>query len=312
MKKNHEIMQNPGLLHKRKLTFPRQPLLCCICFSFNMESKSKHCDQPNANKGNQNINWITGNIRQLDPESDLVTYDESERRLMIGGICMMCLFIAISSTLTFEFCKLVKQNDVKMVQKLSPAGGRTVPVMPQILKVLKNGQVFRMDFNEGKSAETLLLQLPQTPSKYYFASAADHSTIQFIRDDLLIDVIQYQPFWNKHQTLPKSKVEGGILNDYEREDNQHRIWQYMKSVQFNGKSWFFSMDSRVHPASNLFGATNSDPRTMLWYSKKGAWSNGPDLLKSMLATFPNINSFCTVVLDRNSILFIGSDGMAKP
>lgn len=136
------------------------------------------------------INWLTGDVKQLDPEADFLTFEESVNRLFIGAFILTFFFLIIAVVLCCQYVGILNsKNHVQIIQKVSASQAqRKYPVMPHIMKILKNETVFHIefDFQNGIMNEDILLQLPMANKHNYFAMRSGMLVIAFVQQSDLI------------------------------------------------------------------------------------------------------------------------------
>lgn len=71
------------------------------------EKKADYYFQP----GTKTINWLSGNIKQLNSEIDILTYEGSINRLLIGGFILTFICILVTTILVWQYCRLLTLQD---------------------------------------------------------------------------------------------------------------------------------------------------------------------------------------------------------
>ena len=105
--------------------------------------------------------------------------------------------------------------------------------------VLHNGSVWDISFDDRFMAITkkLLIQLPK--SKPYFSFSTNFRVLNFVKNDLSTDIIQYHKKLNKqgHMTIQKSsapiKLSGGWLKS---KNSMLSIW-FKEGIQIGNMLW---------------------------------------------------------------------------
>ena len=76
---------------------------------------------------------------------------------------------------------------------------------PHLALIMKNGSVWDVTFHENfkRIDKKLLIQLPK--SRYYFGFSSKPKVLNFVRDDIGLNIIQLKN--QKHMVIPKSSVK---------------------------------------------------------------------------------------------------------
>ena len=173
---------------------------------------------------------------------------------------------------------------------------------PQLALVMENGSVWEVRSNDQFKTITknLLIQLPK--SRDYHTFLTKNRVLNFVKDDISSNIIQYQKSLNyqNHNKIKKSSVEfedkinAGFLDFSESTDLFDGL-SFKHGIQVGSMFWL------VFSQLPLYNPTNPNPMlnsvTMLWFSNKQRWRRGPDLL------LPFAN-FCSSSLNATAILFV--------
>ena len=183
---------------------------------------------------------------------------------------------------------------------------------PHLALVLENGSVWDITSSDQfKTIEKkLLIQLPK--SRDYHTFLTNNRVLNFVKDDISSNIIQYQKSLNNqnHITIKKSSVQfKDKINAGFSDFSENNL---LPGLSFSGLSFRHgiqvgSMFWLIFSEYPFYNPTEPDPvsksRTMLWFSNKQRWRRGPDLQLN-----PNsFNTFCSCSLNSTTILFVFID-----
>ena len=111
-------------------------------------------------------------------------------------------------------------------------------VEPHIALVLRNGSVWDISFvNHFNSMnKNLLIQLPKHPKKVYFPFSTYSTILNFVREDIGTNIIQYHSDLNKqgHTTIKRSS----LALSFEQETGVSSVnIQFHHKIQLGDKIW---------------------------------------------------------------------------
>ena len=162
------------------------------------------------------LNWIKGEVGKLEWNFDLITEEESNKRLLKFFAITSVLLLVISTIL---LTKNIESRSFNTLQsewfKKAPKNTESKGFPRYHLNVLlKNGSVWDLTFNNNFSLmkKRLLLQLPEIEyinslqSENYFAFVTNSRVVNFVRNDLSA-VFQSQIGSNSYV-----KIKGSFLN----------------------------------------------------------------------------------------------------
>ena len=172
---------------------------------------------------------------------------------------------------------------------------------------MDNGSVWDIISNDQfKTIEkNLLIQLPK--SRDYHTFLTNNRVLNFVKDDVSSNIIQYRKSVNNHNYIKikkssiqfKDKINAGFLDISESTDvNLFSGLSFKYGIQVGSMFWLVLMGYAD------FNPTDPHPLakscTMLWFSNKQRWRRGPDL---QLSPKPFTN-FCLSSLNSTAILFV--------
>ena len=175
---------------------------------------------------------------------------------------------------------------------------------------MKNGSVWDIRSNDQfKTIEKkLLIQLPN--SRGYHTFLTNSRVLNFVKEDLSSNIIQYQKSLNNHVKIKKSavkikgKVNTGFLDFSGNTDvNLSDGMSFRYGIQVGSMFWLVSGYRNAVDNPNESEAV-AKISTMLWFSKKQRWRRGPDLPLS----HTSFTNFCLSSLNSTAILFVFTDG----
>ena len=149
----------------------------------------------------------------------------------------------------------------------------------------------------------LLIQLPK--SRNYHSFLTNNRVLNFVKDDISSNIIQYQKSLNNHIKIKKSlvkfkgKTNAGFLDLSESNDvNLNEGLSFKHGIQVGSMFWLVFGETDIH---NFFDPVLASQRsTMLWFSNKQRWRRGPDLQLGP----ESINNFCSSSLNSTAIMFV--------
>ena len=161
---------------------------------------------------------------------------------------------------------------------------------------MENGSVWDITSNDQfKTIEKkLLIQLPK--SRNYHTFLTNNRVLNFVKDDISSNIIQYQKSLNNqnHSKIKKSSVQFKVKIDAGSFPGLH----FKHGIQVGSMFWLVIGEYAVH--NPLYPQTITKSSTMLWFSNKQRWRRGPDLQLSPESFF----NFCSSSLNSTAILFV--------
>ena len=156
---------------------------------------------------------------------------------------------------------------------------------PHLALVMENGSVWNIQSNDRfKTIEkNLLIQLPK--SKNYYTFSTKTGVLNFVKDDISTNIIQYHSSLNdqNHAKVQKSSLKF-------KEDNEVSSWaskkvnfwaglRFKHGLQVGSMFWLIFCDlPALHSSLNVLNQiTPLQDSTMIWFSNKQRWRRGPDL-----------------------------------
>ena len=171
---------------------------------------------------------------------------------------------------------------------------------------MDNGSVWDIISNDQfKTIEKkLLIQLPK--SRNYHTFLTNNRVLNFVKDDISSNIIQYQKSLNNqnHSKIKKSSVQfndninDGFLTNIDVNLLSFGGLSFKHGIQVGSMFWLVFGDYAGDNPTNSHPITKSS--TMLWFSNKHVWRRGPDL-KLSPESFTN---FCSSSLNSTAILFV--------
>ena len=100
---------------------------------------------------------------------------------------------------------------------------------PHLSLILRNGSVWDIQFDKDfkRIEKKLQIQLPN--SKNYFGFFSKSKVLNFVRDDIGLNIIQWKD--GKHMVIPKSSVKFKEQNEYK----QFNSYQIQINCNFGSK-----------------------------------------------------------------------------
>ena len=178
---------------------------------------------------------------------------------------------------------------------------------PQLALVMENGSVWDISSNDQfKTIEkNLQIQLPK--SRNYHTFSTNNRVLNFVKDDISSNVIQYGKSLNNqnHIKIKKSSVQfknknnDGFSEFSESTDvNLFSGLSFKHGIQVGSMFWLVSGEYCDHNPMDPHPMSKSS--TMLWFSNKQRWRRGPDLQLSP-ESFTNL---CWSSLNSTAVLFV--------
>ena len=179
---------------------------------------------------------------------------------------------------------------------------------PQLALVMENGSVWDIRSNDQFKTigKNLLIQMPKSKN-YYHTFLTNNRVLNFVKDDISSNIIQYQKSLNdqNHNKIKKSSVEfedkiNAGFSDFSGSTNVNLFdgLSFKHGIKIGLMFWL------VFSQYPVYNPTYQNPTlkssTMLWFSNKQRWRRGPDLL---LSEEPFAN-FCSSSLNSTAILFV--------
>ena len=208
--------------------------------------------------------------------SENITYEESERRLIvIGSIFALCCLL-VSTVFVIWIIRIYGKfitPRLRSVQSkiLIPSG---LP-SPHLLIVSDTGDIVEFSYHQKKfnlGGLPNLKMLPHKPHKNIYAFER-HGAIYFLSTDDKQSVVRYDLVSKRHKIVPNSKFPiTGQNNPIQcGEDTQYGKCARTFGVQIMDYYWIIFGD-------NMDGLMSLE--TSLWSMKKEKWIEGPNFLDS--------------------------------
>ena len=152
--------------------------------------------------------------------------------------------------------------------------------------------------------KSLLIQLPK--SRDYHTFSTNNGVLNFVKDDLSSNIIQYGKSLNNanHIKVKKSSVQfkenidAGFLG---YDGNSWTGLRFGHGIQVGSMFWLVSCGFAEYIVEN---PQDPDPiiksSTMLWFSNKQRWRQGPDLQLNP----ESFRNFCSSSLNSTAIMFV--------
>ena len=153
----------------------------------------------------------------------------------------------------------------------------------------------------------LLIQLPK--SRNYHTFSTNNRVLNFVKDDISSNIIQYQksPNNQNHIKIKKSsvqfkdKINTGFLDFSESTYVQlHDGLRFKHGIQVGSTFWMVSGEYIEYKSENYNPTGLLKSSSMLWFSNKQCWRRGPDLQFSP----QSFTNFCSSSLNSTAILFV--------
>ena len=164
-----------------------------------------------------------------------------------------------------------------------------------------------MSNDQFKTIEkNLLIQLPK--SRDYHTFLTNNRVLNFVRDDISSNIIQYQKSLNNqnHITIKKSSVQfkdkiNAGFSDFSESNVLHGLsfsgLSFRHGIQVGSMVWLVFSEYPVYTPIEPDPVSKSS--TMLWFSNKQRWRRGPDLLSP-----ESFSDFCSSSLNSTAIMFV--------
>ena len=161
------------------------------------------------NRDENDLNWLKGDVTRFDWNDDLISEDESNKRLIIIFFGISSVLMVVTNVLFFKYLGQFQVNyqykwSEDIVGNLDESTGFP---KQHLALVLQNGSVWDIKFRDNFMSfeRKLLIQLPK--SRPYHAFLTDLKTLNFVKNDLSLDIIQYHKNSRKqHSKVPRSSV----------------------------------------------------------------------------------------------------------
>ena len=171
---------------------------------------------------------------------------------------------------------------------------------------MENGSVWDITSNDQfKTIEKkLLIQLPKSRDWVYHTFLTNNRVLNFVKDDISSNIIQYQKSFNNHSKIKKSSVQSkdnlndGFLTNIDVNLLSFGGLSFKHGIQVGSMFWLVFGEYAIHNPLNAPPITKSS--TMLWFSNKHRWRRGPDLKLSP----ESFSNFCSTSLNSTAILFV--------
>ena len=210
--------------------------------------------------------------------SENITYEESERRLIvIGSIFALCCLLVSTVFVIWIiriYGKFITPRLISVQSKiLMPSG---LP-SPYLLIVSDTGDMVEFSYHQKKfnlGGLPNLKMLPHKPNKNIYAFE-HHGAIYFLSTDEKQNVIRYDLINKRHRIIPNSKFPIAGQNDHEK--SHHSMYGACArtfGVQIMDYYWIILGD-------NMDGLMSL--KTSLWSMKKEKWIEGPNFQDSEFA-----------------------------
>ena len=178
---------------------------------------------------------------------------------------------------------------------------------PHLALVMENGSVWDIKSNDQFKTirKKLLIQLPK--SRDYHTFSTNNGVLNFVRDDISTNIIQYGKSLNNpnHIKVKKSSVQFKDKMDAGFLGYDANSWgaglRFGHGIQVGSMFWLVSARFAEYIVEN---PQEQDPiiksSTMLWFSNKQRWRQGPDLRLSP----ESFRNFCSSSLNSTAIIFV--------
>ena len=178
---------------------------------------------------------------------------------------------------------------------------------PHLALVMENGSVWDIKSNDQFKtiSKSLLIQLPKYRDYHTFST--NNGVLNFVKDDLSSDIIQYGKSLNNpnHIKVKKSSVQFKDKVDPAFFGYDGKSWAGLRfghGIQVGSMFWLVSCGFAEYIVENP--QHQDDPiiksSTMLWFSNKQRWRRGPDLQLSP-ESFRNL---CSSSLNSTATMFV--------
>ena len=171
---------------------------------------------------------------------------------------------------------------------------------------MENGSVWNIMSNDQfKTIEkNLLIQLPK--SRDYHTFLTNNRVLNFVKDDISSNIIQYQKSLNNQNHIKikkssvqfKDKINAGFSDFPENTGLSFSGLSFKHGIQVGSVFWLVFGEYAL-----LYNARDPPPiakkSTMLWFSNKQRWRRGPDLQSP-----ESFSNFCSSSLNSTAILFV--------
>ena len=177
---------------------------------------------------------------------------------------------------------------------------------PHLALVMENGSVWDIKSNDQFKTirKKLLIQLPK--SRDYHTFSTNNGVLNFVRDDISTNIIQYGKSLNNPNLI---KVKKSSVQFKDKTDAGFLVYdgyswaglRFGHGIQVGSMFWLVSAKFAEHIVEN---PQEPDPiiksSTMLWFSNKQRWRQGPDLGLSP----ESFRNFCSSSLNSTAIIFV--------
>ena len=149
----------------------------------------------------------------------------------------------------------------------------------------------------------LLIQLPKSRDWVYHTFLTNNRVLNFVKDDISSNIIQYQKSFNNHSKIKKSSVQSkdnlndGFLTNIDVNLLSFGGLSFKHGIQVGSNFWLICGE---YKSDNYNPTCLLKSSTMLWFSNKQRWRRGPDLQLNP----ESFTSFCSSSLNSTAILFV--------
>ena len=176
---------------------------------------------------------------------------------------------------------------------------------PHLALVMENGSVWDIKSNDQFKTirKNLLIQLPKSTDYHTFSTR--NGVLNFVKDDLSSNIIQYGKSLKppNHIRVKKSSVQFKYkIDDWMMDGNYWDGLRFGHGIQVGSMFWLVSAGFGISMSEKPLDPDHViKSSTMLWFSNKQRWRQGPDLHLRPQQSFIN---FCSSSLNSTAIMFV--------
>ena len=226
-------------------------------------------------------------IDQEDAESDLVSYETSEERIIILGSILALLLCVISSLLLTLVVTNQHQTNI-LVLDPTLDGKQMTTKQPYVVLLFNDGQLEFYSLNGTQLNFAWSFKVPQVINQTGYIPYSRKNTLNIIYSDRKKDITVISGK-TQHFTIKKSKIP-------------QKFFYTAKSIHFGTQVWIVGGRHKVLMDMNQdFLPVCAHPpnhNTMIWNTKKHHYYSGPSLPDN------TITEGCPVALNRTHALIL--------
>ena len=224
-------------------------------------------------------------IDQEDAESDLVSYETSEKRIMILASILAVMLCVINSLLLTLVVTNQHQTNI-LVLDSTLDGKHMITKQPYVVLLFNDGQLEFFSLNGTQLNLAWSFKVPKVTDQTGYFPYVRKNTLNIIYTDGKKDVTVISGK-TQHFTIKKSKIP-------------QEFFYTAKSTHFGNQVWILGGNNKKDTETIYGQNCNYQPNhnTMIWNTRKHRYYPGPSLPDN------DINEGCPVALNRTHALIL--------